>query len=156
MLLNDRLSGFSDFFDELIFVTDELKAGDIRADIIALGGKGGKYFPVFIELKRSRSLKRVLTQLVDAQTEMTKVKGSFVEMLAKGTGKTAASISFDEHKLFVVWLEAPSGRGRASAAKAVAESRFESAKGHLLIGEYPNTRVAQECFNSVVKFGDSA
>jgi len=30
MSLNGRLSGFSDFFDELIFVTDELKAGDIR------------------------------------------------------------------------------------------------------------------------------
>ena len=156
MLLNGRLNGFSEFFDELIFVTDELKAGKIRADIIALGGKGGKYFPVLIELKGIRSFERVLKQLVDAQKEMTKVKDNFVEMLAKGTGKTAASISFDEHKLFVVWPEAPSGRGTASAAKAVADSRFESAKGHLLIGEFNITKVVRDGFNSVVKFGEFA
>jgi len=150
MLLNGRLSGFSDFFDELIFVTDELKAGDIRADIIALGGNGGKYSPVLRELKKAgRSFERVLKQLVDAQKEMAKVKTIFVEMLAKGTGKTAASISFEEHKLFVVWPEAASGRGIASAAKAVADWRFESSKGHLLLGSFKIPKVALDGFNSV-------
>jgi hypothetical protein len=155
MLLNGRLSGFSDVFDELIFVTDELKAGDIRADIIALGGKGGKYFPVFIELKAIRSLKRVLEQLIVAQQKTAKVKFSFVEMLAKGTGKSAESISFDEYKLFVVWPKAPSGKGNASAAKAVAEPGHESAKGHLLFGEFEKPEVAQNGLNAVVEFGES-
>jgi len=156
MLLNGRLNGFSDFFDELIFVTDELKAGDIRADIIALGVKGGKYFPVFIELKAIRSLKRVLKQLVEAQKKTAKVKSSFVEMLVKGTGKTASSILFDEYKLFVIWPKAPSGKGKASAAKAVAEPVFESAQRHLLFGEFENYTVAQKGFDSVVKFVESA
>jgi hypothetical protein len=151
-----RLNGFSDFFDDLIFATDELKAGDIRADIIALGGKGGKYFPVYIELKGIRSFERVIAQLILAQREMAKVKCDFLEMLFKGTGKTAESISFDEYKLFVIWPEAPSGNGKASAAKAVADPRFESAKGHLLLGEFKIPKVAGDGFNSVVTFGQSA
>lgn len=155
MLLNGRLNGFSEFFDELIFVTDELKAGDIRADIIALGGKGGKYFPVFIELKSIRSM-RVIKQLIVAQQKAAEVKSSFVEMLVKGTGKTDESISFDKYMLFVVWPEARSGKGNASAAKVVADPCFVSAKGHLLIGEYPIPEDAQKGFDSVVKFGEFA
>src|SRR5664280_317916 len=87
MLLNGRLNGFSDFFDELIFVTDEFKAGKIRADIIALGGKCGKYFPVFIELKAGRDFECVIQQLIVAQQKTAEVKSTFVEMLVKGTGK---------------------------------------------------------------------
>jgi hypothetical protein len=99
--------------------------GDIRADIIALGGKGGKYFPVFIELKAIRS-KRVIEQLILAQQETAKVKPAFIETLEKGTGKAASSISFDDYKLLVVWPKAPSGKGKASAAEVVAAPRFES------------------------------
>jgi ribonuclease J len=153
MLLNDRFRGFSEFFDELIFITDELKAGDIRADIIALGGKGGRYFPVFIELKGIRSFKRVLEQLRVAQQETAKVKSSFVAMLEKGTGKTG--ILFDEYKLLVVWPKAQ-GKGIASAAKAVAAKGFESVEGHLLLGEFNITKVVRDGFNSVVEFGESA
>jgi hypothetical protein len=156
MLLNGRMNGFSDFFDELLFVTDELKSGDIRADIIALGGKGGKYFPVFIELKGIRSFDRVIGQLIVAQQEMAKVKSIFIEMLVKGTGKTAGSISFDEYKLFVVWPKSRSGKGKASAEKAVADPRFESAKGHLLLGEFDIPKVVRDGFNSVVEFRESA
>jgi hypothetical protein len=160
MLLNGRLNGFSDFFDELIFVTDELKAGDIRADIIALGGKDGKYFPVFIELKGIRSFNRVLEQLRAAQQEMAKFRSSFVEMLVKGTGKAVETIAFDEYKLLVVWPGAPSGKGNASAARAVAEEGLESAKGHLLLGEYlPMPKGdwdAWKAFNSAVGFVESA
>jgi hypothetical protein len=164
-LLNDmrmqgRLNGFSDYFDELIFITDELKAGDIRADIIALGGKNGKYFPVFIELKGIRSFNRVLEQLIAAQQEMSKIRDSFVEMLVNGTGKAIESISFDEYKLLVVWPGAPSGKGNASAAKAISEPRLESARGHLLLGEFPTMPRgvwdASKAFNSVVKFVESA
>lgn len=151
---------FPIFFDELIFVTDELKAGDIRADIIALGGKDGKYFPVFIELKGIRSFSRVLEQLSAAQREMAEFRSSFVEMLVKGTGKPVETISFDEYKLLVVWPGAPRGKGNASAAKAVAENGLESAKGHLLLGEFPPMPKgdwdASKAFNSVVEFVESA
>ena len=156
MLLNGRLNGFSDFFDELIFVTDEFKAGKIRADIIALGGRCGKYFPVFIELKADRDFECVIQQLIVAQQKAAEVKSSFVEMLVKGTGKTAESIRFDEYKLFVVWTEARSGKGKASAVTAVAVPGSESAKGHLLIGEYPRTKTTQERFDSVVQLRESA
>jgi hypothetical protein len=160
MLLNGRLNGFSDFFDELIFVTDELKAGDIRADIIALGGKDGKYFPVFIELKGVRSFNRVLEQLRAAQQEMAKFRSSFVEMLVKGTGKAVETIAFDEYKLLVVWPGAPSGKANASAARAVAKEGLESAKGRLLLGEYLSMPKgdwdAWKAFNSAVGFVESA
>jgi hypothetical protein len=155
MLLHGRLNGFSEFFDELIFVTDELKAGDIRADLIALGGKAGEYFPVFIELKGIR-LRRVIEQLILAQQKAAMVKDSFIEMLVKGTDKTAESISFDKYKLFAIWPEAPSGNGNASTAKIVADRRFEKAKGHLLLGEFENFTVAQKGFDSLVKFGGFA
>jgi hypothetical protein len=160
MKMNGRLKKFSDFFDELLFVTDELKAGDIRADIIALGGKGGKYFPVFIELKGIRSFNRVLKQLVDAQEEMGKFRSSFVEMLVKGTGKAVETIAFEEYKLLVVWPGPRSGKGNASAARAVDEEGLESAKGHLLLGEFPHMPEddwdARKAFNSVVKFVEAA
>jgi hypothetical protein len=157
MLLNGRLNGFSDFFDELIFVTDEMKAGDIRADIIALGGKGGEYFPVFIELKEIRSFERVLIQLVNAQEEVTKVKDDFVKMLVKATGKPESTILFDKHKLFVVWPKATSGKGTASAVKAVEDPRFKSAKGHLLVGEFNIIpKGTRDGFDSVIEFGQSA
>jgi hypothetical protein len=160
MLLNGRLNGFSDFFDELLFVTDELKAGDIRADIIALGGKDGRYFPVFIELKGIRSFNRVLEQLRDAQQEMDKFRSSFVEMLVKGTGNAVETIAFEDYKLLVVWPGALSGKGNASAARAVSEKGLQSAKGHLLLGEFlPMPKGdwdASKAFNSVVKFVESA
>jgi hypothetical protein len=160
MQLHGRINGFSEFFDELIFVTDELKAGDIRADIIALGGKDGKYFPVFIELKGIRSFNRVLEQLRNAQQEMAKIKSSFVGMLVNGTGKAVETIAFEDYKLFVIWPEAPSGKGNASATRAVAKKGFESVKGHLLIGEFPDMPKdrwnAWEAFNYVVKFGQPA
>ena len=152
MLLNGRMNGFSGFFEELIFVTDELKAGNIRADIIALGGKSGKYFPVFIELKAGRDFKRVVQQLIAAQQETAEVKCSFVEMLVKGTGKTAESISFDEYRLFVAWPGAESGKGKASVAKAVSDPLFRSASGHLLLGEFNKSAG----FDSVVRFVESA
>jgi ribonuclease J len=152
MRLDDRLKGFSCLFDELLFVTDELKAGCIRADIIALGRNGGKYFPVFIELKAIRSFDRVLQQLIDTQEEVAKVKSAFVEMLAAATGIQASNITYDEYKLLVVWPKAPSGNGKASAPKAVAEPRFQSAMGHLLLGEFNKS----DGFDSVVRFVESA
>ena len=156
LLLNDRFSGFSEFFDELIFVTDELKAGNIRADIIALGGKSGRYFPVFIELKAIRSFDRVVEQLIGAQNKMTEAKSSFVEMLSSATEKTSGSIAFDDYKLLVAWPESRSGSEKASALEIVNKPRNESAKGHLLIGQFKRPESPSKGFKSVIHFGSAA
>lgn len=159
LLLNDRFAGFANFFDELIFITDELKAGEagkIRADIIALGGKGGRYFPVFIELKAIRSFKQVVAQLVAAQREMASAKDAFIDMLANATGKPAHSIAFDEYKLLVAWPESRSGKEKASAVEAACKPNNETAKGHLLIGQFKRPDTAQDGFTSVILFGSAA
>lgn len=156
LLLNDRFKGFSVFFDELMFVTDELKAGEIRADIIALGRKDAKYFPVFIELKAIRSFERVVEQLIDAQRKMAMAKDSFLDMLASATGKAAHSIVFDDYKLLVAWPETRSGNEKACAFEAVNKSENKSAKGHLLIGQFKRPIVPRDGYNSVIQFGSSA
>lgn len=156
LLLNDRFSGFSEFFDELIFVTDELKAGDIRADIIALGGKSGRYFPVFIELKAIRSFERVVEQLVDAQEKMTEARESFINMLSNATGKPADSIAFDDYKLLVAWPETRSGSEKASALEIVKNPKYVSANEHLLIGQFKRTETPRDGFESVIHFGSAA
>lgn len=156
LLLDDRFSGFSKFFDELIFVTDELKAGNIRADIIALGGKSGRYFPVFIELKAVRSFERVVEQLIDAQNKMTEAKSAFIEMLSKATEKAAGNIAFDDYKLLVAWPKTRSGSEKASALEIVNKLGNESAKGHLLIGQFKRQEPPSKGFESVIHFGSAA
>lgn len=61
------LLGCADLFDELHFVTDELKLDAIRADLVFLGRKGDRYFPVLMELKVSRQLGRLDEQLAGAK-----------------------------------------------------------------------------------------
>ena len=103
---------FDDFdhvFDELFFVTDELSAGDIRADIIALGRKGDTYFPVFIELKVHRQLSRLIEQLKAAKEAMGIAKDDFFEFLSAATGIGKESIVF-EPKSILVWPKSLSGK----------------------------------------------
>ena len=102
-LINGRFNGFEDYFDKLIFITDELKIEDIRADIIALGSKDGKYFPVFIELKSVRTYTQVARQLTNVAYKAKKSEVYFVKMLARATGIEEHSILFDEYKLIAVW-----------------------------------------------------
>lgn len=159
LLLNDRFAGFAEYFDELIFITDELKAGEagkIRADIIALGGKGGRYFPVFIELKAVRSFEQVVKQLIAAQAEMATAKDAFIDMLANATGKAVQIIAFEEYKLLVAWPASPSGKEKASAFEAVNKLGNEPAKGHLLIGQFMRPEIPQDGFDSTIHFGSAA
>lgn len=157
--LNDRFAGFSKYFDELIFITDELKAGaagKIRADIIALGGNGGRYFPVFIELKAVRSFEQVVKQLIAAQAEIATAKDAFIDMLANATGKTVQSIAFEEYKLLVAWPASTSGIEKASATEAVNKRGNEAAKRHLLIGQFKRPETPQDGFDSTIYFGSAA
>ena len=131
MELHGLCDGFADVFDDLIFVTDELSAGDIRADIIALGGRQGRYFPVFIELKANRELERLTEQLTNAREAMKVAGGSFLKLLANATGKPKSDITFDDARFLIIWPGSPSGKER----DIVAEAR---SKG-FLISEYDNS-----------------
>lgn len=104
--------GFGNDFDELLFVTDELPAPEHRADIIALGRKADRYFPVFIELKVRRDLTELRRQLNGIRDAMSLVKEDFIEYLAAASGVVPEKISFDEHRLMLVWMT-PTGRERA-------------------------------------------
>lgn len=96
-------TGFGEAFDDLWFVTDELTAGEHRADIIALGRKSDKYFPVFIELKVGRDLTELIRQLEGIRNAMRRVEGDFKQFLASASGVPADKINFDEHRLMLIW-----------------------------------------------------
>lgn len=127
--LDGILKGFDDEFDELIFVTDELSTGELRADIIALAGKNGRYFPVFIELKIKRELKRLIEQLEEARDRMKNDAGEhFIKMLSAFTGIPNEKISFDGCRLMIVWPPVSGGR----EADRVEEARSKQ----FLFAEY--------------------
>jgi len=117
--LHELCDGFTDVFDELIFVTDEFSAGNIRADIIALGGMKGRYFPVFIELKATRTLKRIIEQLTNIEEAMKNdARDSFLNLLANATGKPKSDIVFDEAIPLIIWTGLDRGKERDVVAKA--------------------------------------
>ena len=120
--LHGMLKGFDEAFEELIFATDELSTGKLRADIIALGRKGDLYFPVFIELKKERLLTRLEEQLKAAKEfmEMSFAKPHFIAMLSAVSGISEAKISFDDCRLMVVWPPSISGQedGRVETARS--------------------------------------
>ena len=126
--LHGILTGFDDELDELIFVTDELSTGELRADVIALGGKNGRYFPVFIELKVKRELKRLMGQLEGAQALMNIAGQDFIKMLSAASGIPNEKISFDGYRLMIVWPPVSGGK----EANRVEEAR---SKG-FLFAEY--------------------
>ena len=122
-LLNNQLFGdlfddFSDVFDELIFITDELSTGKLRADVIALGRKSETYFPVFIELKVSRDLTRLKEQAEEAKNLMKIAGDVFIEMLSAASGVPKAKISFGDHRLMFIWPKSTSGRESDDVANA--------------------------------------
>ncbi|MBM3351486.1 MAG: hypothetical protein FJY53_06865 [Betaproteobacteria bacterium] len=116
------LKGFDDVFEKLIFITDELSVGEFRADIIALGGKNGHYFPVFIELKNKRELTRLKGQLKDAKSAMSEnaAKIAFINLLSATSGITADKIKFEDYKLMIVWTSTSGGKESQQVEEARA------------------------------------
>ncbi|GJH13597.1 hypothetical protein CBA19CS11_32185 [Caballeronia novacaledonica] len=114
------------FFDELIFLSDEFRLGEIRADIIALGKKDTRYFPVFIELKAERSLTRVLLQLKNISERFLEVPDAGRAYLAAGSGVDMSLIDIKPRRI-IVWPASPSGK----ESPAVASAR---SKGIVTIG----------------------
>ncbi|AET95564.1 hypothetical protein BSFA1_83970 (plasmid) [Burkholderia sp. SFA1] len=113
-------------FDELIFLSDEFRLGEIRADIIALGKKDGRYFPVFIELKAKRSLTHVLLQLGNISERFLKLPDAGRAYLAAGSGVDRGLIDMKPRRI-VVWPASPS----CKESPAVASAR---SKGIVTIG----------------------
>jgi hypothetical protein len=106
--------GFDNEFEELIFVTDELnlEAGKdkIRTDMIAVGGKNGAYFPVFIELKNGRQLTKLKGQLDKAKKllwEDPKACGVFARFLNAVSGVDVDTSA--EAKRMLIWPKSLSG-----------------------------------------------
>jgi hypothetical protein len=121
---HQAFQGFSKEFDELIFVTDELslEAGEnkLRADMIAVGGKNGAYFPVFIELKNGRELTTLKRQLDNANTllwEDENARSMFAKFLNAVSGVEVDTSQ--KAKLMLIWPKSPSG----NESKAVKEAR---------------------------------
>ena len=102
-----------------MFVSDELSAGALRADIIALGRKAETYFPVFIELKVKRQLTRLKVQLELARDAMGGVPEIFTNYLSAVTGVEGKRIAFAP-KLILAWPSSESG----NESKAVSEARI--------------------------------
>ena len=121
---HQAFQGFGNEFDELIFVTDELnlEAGKdkLRADMIAVGGKNGAYFPVFIELKNGRELATLKRQLNNANTLLWKkdeARGMFAKFLSAVAGVDVDTSA--KAKLMLIWPKSPSG----NESKSVKEAR---------------------------------
>jgi hypothetical protein len=96
-------------FDQLIFVSDEFRLDDIRADVIALGNKGGRYFPVYIELKAVRSLVRVLEQLENISNRLAETPEATLKYLAAASGVDVGLIETTPLRM-LVWPASESGR----------------------------------------------
>jgi hypothetical protein len=108
---------FSDVFDELIFVTDELavKPGnekkEYRTDIVALGGKREQFFPVFIELKNERLLGELKKQLDSAYNMLWKndrAREPLRRFLSAVSGVELAKIDQEARKM-IIWPKSLSG-----------------------------------------------
>jgi hypothetical protein len=110
----------TDLFDELLFLSDEFRLDDIRADIIALGRKESKYFPVFIELKATRTLARVINQLEDITNRMVAQPEAVANFLAAASGIPASQIEMTPLRL-IIWPSRENGK--ESVAVSTARSK---------------------------------
>jgi len=106
-----------DLFDDLIFLADELKLGTIRADIIALGKKGNRYFPVYIELKAGRQLKRLIQQLDGIAGRMTEAPEDALAFFAAASGAAVNAINLDIGCRVLIWPPSDSERTEVHAAR---------------------------------------
>jgi hypothetical protein len=123
---HQAFQGFGKEFDELIFVTDELslEAGEnkLRADMLAVGGKDGAYFPVFIELKNARQLTTLKRQLNNASAmlwENDEARGMFAKFLNAVAGVDVDTSA--KAKRMLIWPKSPSG----NESESVKEARKE-------------------------------
>jgi hypothetical protein len=94
--------------DELLFACDEVSFGDRknkpinRCDILAVGIRDNKGFPVSIEIKYGHKRKEVLTQLRDYQEDMKNLKPSLKTLLKNCVNK---EVDFSKYGKIIIWPE---------------------------------------------------
>ncbi|MCB1606122.1 MAG: hypothetical protein KDI71_03965 [Xanthomonadales bacterium] len=140
------LLGCSDIFDELHFVTDELKLDEIRADLIFLARKEDRYFPVLMELKVSRQLKRLEEQLAAARSALSEhADQARAFMSAAVGGVQAEQIDMAQPCCVIVW---PSLADPTRASTRVVE---ESAARRYFV-EFPSAELDSLTEGSRISF----
>lgn len=127
-----ELKNLSCELSELIFVTDEFAhkssetSTQCRADMIALASyksSKNRFFPIFIELKASRSLKKLLSQLDIAHQFLWKDlrnRSVFTQFLSAVSGVDLSSVenSDDSARKMLIWPESTSGKESDSVKEA--------------------------------------
>ncbi len=107
-------------FDELTFVTDELKLENIRSDMLFLARKDDVFFPVVVELKNGRLLNRLQEQLQNTNRAMIESKLHFEAMFQAVIGKDANGldipIDFSRANRVIIWPRRDSGGGLSSSS----------------------------------------
>lgn len=106
-----------DLFDDLIFLADEFRLGAIRADVIALGKKGDRYFPVYVELKAGRELKRLIQQLDGIAERVMEAPEDALAFFAAATGVAMNDINLDIGRRVLIWPPSDNERAEVRAAR---------------------------------------
>ena len=100
----------ADECDALRFVTDELKVGEIRADVVLAGCKDKVWFPVFIELKFGRNKTTVLGQLdkiAGVFQEDAEAADAFVQFM-RASASLDGAVDMSKALKVVIW---PAAKG---------------------------------------------
>ena len=104
--------------EELHFVADELKVGNIRSDLIFVGKNGADYFPVFFELKAkitTKSLFELSRQLKDIDDYAKNYHVEFSKIFSMATGVSVESIKMENAVRIAIWPEPKPEQTRARA-----------------------------------------
>lgn len=102
--------------EELHFVADELKVGNIRSDLIFVGKNGADYFPVFFELKAkitTKSLFELSRQLKDIDDYAKNYHVEFSEIFSMATGVSVERIKMENAVRIAIWPEPKPEQKRA-------------------------------------------
>jgi len=113
----EKLAGLlhlQDECDAIRFVTDEFKVDEIRADVVMLGRKASIWFPIFVELKASRSKKQVVGQVLKIRDKVSApdVAQAFVEFLRAAVKDVSPNEQIDLRRsiAMIIW---PAAQGTA-------------------------------------------
>lgn len=112
----------SEVFEELIFLTDELRLGeDVRADLVALGKKDNRYFPVYIELKVKRLFSELDRQLAASRDKMREAGEDARAFFAAASGIDGQLIDLNGEVRVLIWPESNSGKEYPAVVNARSE-----------------------------------
>jgi hypothetical protein len=129
-------------FEDVVFAFDEISLGDrnnairfhepfdkkeegiIRCDLLCVGIREGKGYPLLIELKYNRSQTRLIEQLKEFEYQISQeYKDEFENLLKAATGLEEVDCS-TVYKA-VIWPKLKSGKPRDATAKKFEESNVQ-------------------------------